>query len=445
MPTPLPAMTEGKPLLTVREAASLLRVSESWVRRHLADLPMARVGRLVRFDSSLLSQQVQVKLFSGKSLKPERKHMLSRYQRGSVYLSGKKVKMWYGVFRQDMKGVDGQVERRQKKVRLGTLAQLPTKNSARDKLQDLLTDSEPGVAMNFQELAERWQNAEGPTMKVSTLRHYQNALRAYVIPVFGNRMISEINREQVQNFLAEQSSRYSKSSLHSMRLVLGFTLGWAHENGWLQVNPCRRIRLPRNAGGRRVIRTVLTAGQVNAIAERLEEPYATLVLFLAASGLRIGEAIAVKWSDFAGNVMHVSRRIYDGEEGSLKSENSIRGLPIDPSLLLRMQALEKGEWIFCSRKGTPVNPGNALKRHVSPAAQEIGIALGGWHDFRHTLTTTMRRNGVHPKVVSGILGHSKVALAMDVYDHADTEDFRQPLATVAEELLPSVTKNAATA
>lgn len=52
--------------------------------------------------------------------------------------------------------------------------------------------------------------------------------------------------------------------------------------------------------------------------------------------------------------------------------------------------------------------------------------------------------GVHPKVVSGILGHSKVALAMDVYDHASVEDFRQLLLLVASELLRDVMKKAAT-
>jgi DNA-binding NarL/FixJ family response regulator len=47
----------------------------------------------------------------------------------------------------------------------------------------------------------------------------------------------------------------------------------------------------------------------------------------------------------------------------------------------------------------------------------------------------------NPKVISGILGHAKVALAMDCYDHADQNDFQQPLAFVAERLLQSVTKH----
>jgi len=91
-------------------------------------------------------------------------------------------------------------------------------------------------------------------------------------------------------------------------------------------------------------------------------------------------------------------------------------------------------------KERPLTPGNALKRYVRPATAELGIHLGGWHDFRHTLTTTMRRGGVRPKVISDILGHANVNLAMNVYDHTDAGGFEQPLAVVAGELLRDVTK-----
>lgn len=205
------------------------------------------------------------------------------------------------------------------------------------------------------------------------------------------------------------------------------------------------MRLPKQTGGRKVKRVTLTPEQVNAIVSKLHEPYATLVLFLAATGLRRGEAIAVKWSDFSDNVLHVTRRIYDGEVGTVKSDHSERKLPIAPDLLDRMRQLGNHEWVFQSREGTPINPGNALKRYVRPAAEQLGIAIGGWHDFRHSLTTTMRRNGVHPKVISGILGHAKVGFTMDVYDHVNVEDFRQSLSSVASELLQNVMNNAPTA
>jgi integrase len=367
---------------------------------------------------------------------------LQRYQDGYTYKRGKKRKVWYGMFREDVRQPDGSTVRRQRNVRLGTMAELPTKNAADAKLSELMKRSSPSVEMIFQELAERWQEAEGPTMKTSTFQHYENALRAYVVPFFGKDKIADLNRERVQRFLAEQAADYSLSSLRSMRAVLSLVLGWAVANGWLQRNPCAGVKLPQKTHGRTVTRSVLTPEQVTALAGKLPEPYATLVLFLTATGLRIGEAIAVKWSDFKGNVLSVSRRIYDGDVDAVKTKSSIRQLPIEAALMSRMRQLGEGDWVFRARGGSPVNPGNALRRYIRPAAAELGISLGGWHDFRHTLTTTMRRNGVHPKVISGILGHAKVSLAMDTYDHTDVDDFRQPLAVVAGGLLSSVTKSA---
>ncbi len=426
----------SKSLLDIHLAANILGVSKSWIRRHITELPAIRVGRFVRFDAELLSEQLRAKIEIGKPLKPERTDMFFRYQRGFVYQKGRKAKVWYGIFREDVRNAEGQIERRQRKIRLGTLEELPSKSAARKRLSELLKSAPPKMEMSFRELAERWEKAEGSTMKATTLHHYKNALRAYVVPRFGERKITEINREDIQNFLAEKARKYSESTLRSMRVVLGLTLGWATNCSWLEKNPCSRVKLPKRTGGRRVTRTVLTAEQVNAIAEKLKEPYATLALFLAATGLRIGEALAIKWTDFRGNVLHVTRRIYEGDVDAVKSKRSERKLPIDPILIARMEKLGEGEWVFRSKTGTPMNQGNALKRHVRPAAEKLGISLGGWHDFRHTLSTKLRRSGVHPKVVSDILGHKKVNLAMDVYDRTDVEDFVLPLAVVFNELLP---------
>lgn len=76
---------------------------------------------------------------------------------------------------------------------------------------------------------------------------------------------------------------------------------------------------------------------------------------------------------------------------------------------------------------------------------KLDIALGGWNDFRHTLSTKLRRSGVHPKVVSDILDHSRVNLAMDVYDRTDVQDFVQPLSLFAKELVSNGIKTGAAA
>jgi len=437
----------GTELLTAPEVAQRLGVSESWVRRHASELPIVRVGRLIRFDGSLISERFNGTLSAGKSLKPERAIMPSRFQRGYVFQKGKKLKTWYGVYREDVR-TPAEIKRVQRKVRLGTLAELPTKNAARNKLTDLLSGREEhpaAIGITFEELVERWREAEGPTMKESTLSHYVNALRGYVTPFFGTRKIASINREDIQRFLVEKAKSFSLSTLRSMKVSLGLTLGWAEACGWIPKSPCIRLKLPKETGGRRVARTVLTPKQIGGIVQKLEEPYATLVLFLATTGLRIGEAIAVKWSDFEGTLLTVSRRIYNGDVDTVKSIRSVRKLSVESGLMERIQTLRSrfasSEWVFCSEVGTPVNPGNSLGRYLRPAAIELGIALGGWHDFRHTLSTTLRKAGVHPKVVSDILGHSKVNLAMDVYDRTDAADFTAPLTAVANELLPNVTQN----
>jgi integrase len=295
------------------------------------------------------------------------------------------------------------------------------------------------VDMTFAELNRRWEEAVVPTIKATTASYYRKILRAHLKPHFGQQQISAIGRYEVERFLAGQAKEYSRNTLRGMRVSLGRVLSWAVECGWLETNPCSGVRLPR--AGRRIVRTVLKPDQGVAIAQRLPEPYATLVLFLAITSLRIGEAIGIKWSDFEVDVLHICRRIYEGRADTTKTEGSNRSLPIPATLLTRMRSLGGQEWVFRSRENTPVNPGNALKRYVRPVAEALGIPLGGWHDLRHTLTTGLLRSGVSPKVVSKILGHSDVQITLNVYDHPEIENFREPLAAVADQLLRDVTKS----
>lgn len=416
------------------------------MRRHISELPSVRRGKLIFIDAALLSLQDQATIADGNSLKPERSKMPSRYQRGFVLQRGKK-KVWYGMYRMDVRTAEG-IKTVQKQVRLGTAKELPTKHAARQALADLLSveKKEPiKTEMTFSQLVQRWLAAEGPTMKAPTLDNYGYALHHYVEPEFGSRNIAEITREDIQTFLAAKAKTYSKSVLRSLRLVIGMTMGWACDCRYLEHTPCTRIRLPKQTAGRRVKRTVLSAKQVMAIAARLKEPYATLILFLYATGVRISEAIALTEVP-KDNRIEVTRRVYKRVADEVKSVSSRRTLPIPPKLADRMRKLSAGKkWVFCTKAGTPLDPRNALNRHVRKAVAKEGIEIGGWHDFRHTLSTTLRRRGVHPKVVSDILGHSKVNLAMDTYDRTDVADLSAPLLAFAQKVLPNVTKSQVTA
>jgi integrase len=367
---------------------------------------------------------------------------LRRYQRGYVYKTGKRIKAWYGRWREDVRHADGTVSRRQRNEMLGTLAELPTRSAAYEELsRRMALSTRPGVEMKFSELVERWNSAAAATIKGTTVAFYRRHLKANLIPAFGAREISTIGRYDVESFLASKAGAYCRNTLRGMRVSLGKVMSWAVLCGWLEKNPCSGVKLPQARS--RITRTILRPEQTLAIASKLVEPYSTLVLFLAVTGLRVGEAVGIKWSDFDGDVLRVRRRIYEGKADTTKTGKSQRDLPIPASLLSRMRSLGGSDWVFRSCADTPANPGNALKRYLRPAARELGIPIGGWHDFRHTLGTKLRKCGWSAKVRADILGHSSLQTTEGTYDHADQEDFRSALTEIADELFRSVPKTAA--
>ena len=188
---------------------------------------------------------------------------------------------------------------------------------------------------------------------------------------------------------------------------------------------------------------MLKPEQVIALASKLEEPYSTLVLFLAVTGLRISEAVGIKQSDFEGNVLQLRRRFYQGNSGGdygeLKTKKSARNLTRPAWLADRVKALANVDEGFCfrSQAGTPINQKNALRRYIHPACKDLGFRIGGWHDLRHTVATYALKK--YPtKVVSGMLGHGSVTTTLGTYAHVLQEDFGEPLADMAGKLLPDV-------
>jgi integrase len=313
-----------------------------------------------------------------------------------------------------------------------------TENAANAAIAAIIAgDTTPATAvkaaptvMTFDTLTKKWEAAKGPGLEVPTFNLYRNTLRSAVLPTFKNMDITKMAHDEIQLFLNGQAKSYSVSSLRSMRVALGHVLKYARTNHWIADNPCVDLVIPKVANTERCIkRTAHSEEEIMALVGLLKEPYATLVWLQFSNGLRIEEAVAIQLRDFSGCVLRIQRYIYDGVVYELKAEEQ-RDAPImDADLLERIRTLGQGhEWVFRSNVGTPFSlRSNGLKRYLNPAAKKLKLDWNGWHDLRHSFTTLLRRKGVHPKVISALLGHKRVELAMNVYDHCDLNDLEKAL------------------
>jgi Phage integrase, N-terminal SAM-like domain len=114
---------------------------------------------------------------------------------------------------------DGGSKRRQRKVKLGSVAEIPYQSQAEERLAVFMRQK-PATLLTFSELVEKWKMAVVPTLKDSTASNYQYNAEKYLIPAFGSREVSSLTRFDVESFLAAKASAYCRNTLRGMRATL---------------------------------------------------------------------------------------------------------------------------------------------------------------------------------------------------------------------------------
>jgi integrase len=164
-----------------------------------------------------------------------------------------------------------------------------------------------------------------------------------------------------------------------------------------------------------------------------------LWVLLATTGLRLGEALGLTWSDIDPEqrrlVVRRALQRLPGKGGGLalvepKTRRSRRTVHLALGTVgaliqhRRRQAQEQlaaprwhdGNFVFTSPTGRPVDT-CTLGKQFKQALANAGLPRVRIHDLRHTAATHLLARGVHPKVVQELLGHSTITLTLDTYSH----------------------------
>ena len=198
----------------------------------------------------------------------------------------------------------------------------------------------------------------------------------------------------------KRKNGFAGSTVHGMRTAMSKVLQAAVDWNLLEQNAARGIRIGDRAP--KTERPYLNPEEVGQLLTSLPEPCRALVLIAVLTGMRIAEILALRWKavDFARGAILVRATFSEGQFGRPKTKRSKRDLPMSQPVrgaletqLARCRQSGPEDVVFTTRKQTPLNPKNLLRRVLRPACKALGLPLFSWHGFRHTHATQLGEVG----------------------------------------------------
>ena len=289
-----------------------------------------------------------------------------------------------------------------------------------------------------------WLKGVKGQVRPATYESYTSAVLR-VTAAHGELRLQALTKPQIKELystLRDSGNRHTGGqlavqSVMNVHTALRRALGDAVEDGLLVGNPAAgafKLR-PEQPEMRTWTPAELTRFLAAANGGRLS----ALFRLAATTGLRRGEVLALTWRSIDLDAATVSitqqwSKQGDGQYGfgPPKTDRSRRRLVIDAGTVAELrrhrarQAEERLQWgagygslnlVFCKEDGSPLSV-TTLNDVFHRIADRAGLPRLRFHDLRHTAATMALGAGIHPKVVQERLGHSSIAMTMDVYSHA---------------------------
>ena len=272
--------------------------------------------------------------------------------------------------------------------------------------------------VRLRDYAKTWEAQQ--IGRPATAAIIDNALRLHVLPALGDRTMSSIRPSDVQSLVRKlNDAQMAPGSVRNVYDVVTRLFRSAVDDRVIATTPCRRITLPRQD------QTEVTPPTVERVVEVVDVVpvrYRALVVLLAGSGLRIGEALGLMPSDidFLRRTVRVERqRLQDGSLGPAKSAKSVRTVPLGQVVVDELAAhLASGygseEALFTTPTGSPL----AYRTWKRVWRMTVGDGSNiTTHDLRHFYASALIAGGASVKQVQTVLGHSSAVITLRTYAH----------------------------
>jgi integrase len=296
-------------------------------------------------------------------------------------------------------------------------------------------------------LVEQYRAEKMPERK-DTHRTYLSWIRVHILPKWGKSLITDLQARPVEMWL-DSLTLAPKSRVH-IRGILSSLWNFAM---WkqaipMQVNPISLVTVKGASKRRRQPRS-LTVEQFQKLSAELREPHRTIALLCVCFGLRISEALALRWSDvdWLNGTLRVERGIVERNVDDVKTDESRKLLVIAGVLLERLKLWRQNtefsadcDWIFASpaKIGRLPYSYTGVWRELDRASEAAGLGRIGTHTFRHSYRMWIDAIGTPIGVQQKLMRHSDIRTTMNIYGDAATEDMREAHNKIVGLALPTV-------